>query len=264
MLPNTLSAEQLQFWAKNHYLVLRQPFGSSTVSSIREWTDELASWPETPGKWMKYFETGETGDQRMLCRVENFIQHHHQFKELIEGEATLALLSALMKEPAVLFKEKINFKLPGGSGFAPHQDAPAFTSFGHTFHITMMITIDEATVDNGCLEFSTGVPMYENLPTEADGTIARSVVENLPWTPLETKAGDIVFFDSYIPHRSPANTSDQSRRAAYVTYNRASEGSVRDRYFADKRSVFPPECERVEGVDYAATAGPYNLGNPIR
>jgi ectoine hydroxylase-related dioxygenase (phytanoyl-CoA dioxygenase family) len=264
MLPNILSPVQLQFWDKHHYLVLRQPLASSNITAIGEWTDQLAEWPETPGKWMKYFETGETGDQRMLCRVENFIQHHHHFQELIEGESTLSLLNALMGEPAVLFKEKINFKLPGGSGFAPHQDAPAFTSFGHTFHITMMITIDDATVHNGCLEFSTGVPVYQNLSTETDGTIARSVVQNLPWTPLETQAGDIVFFDSYIPHRSPPNKSECSRRAAYVTYNRASEGSVRDQYFADKRSVFPPECERSEGVDYAASAGPYNLGNPIR
>jgi hypothetical protein len=29
----------------------------------------------------------------------------------------------------VLFKEKINFKLPGGSGFTPHQDSPAYITF---------------------------------------------------------------------------------------------------------------------------------------
>ena len=46
------------------------------------------------------------------------------------------------------------------------------------------------------------------------------VEATLPWRPLEAKAGDIVFFDSYIPHRSHPNTSDRSRRAMYITYNR--------------------------------------------
>ena len=39
-----------------------------------EWADELARWPETPGKWMKYFETAtDQRDSRMLCRVEYFL-----------------------------------------------------------------------------------------------------------------------------------------------------------------------------------------------
>ena len=31
------------------------------------------------------------------------------------------VVSDLFDEPAVLFKEKINFKLPGGGGFLAHQ-----------------------------------------------------------------------------------------------------------------------------------------------
>lgn len=35
------------------------------------------------------------------------------------------IASQLFEEEAVLFKEKINFKLPGGCGFFAHQDTPA-------------------------------------------------------------------------------------------------------------------------------------------
>ncbi len=31
-------------------------------------------------------------------------------------------VATLFGEPAMLFKDKINFKLPGGDGFKPHQD----------------------------------------------------------------------------------------------------------------------------------------------
>jgi hypothetical protein len=48
-----------------------------------------------------------------------------------------------------------------------------------------------------------------------------------------------------------------------VTYNRASEGSLRSAYFQHKRAHFPPECERAVGIDYSAAARTYNLGNPI-
>jgi hypothetical protein len=48
-----------------------------------------------------------------------------------------------------------------------------------------------------------------------------------------------------------------------VTYNRRSEGERRSDYYRDKRTRFPPECERVPGHDYSAGAAIYNLANPI-
>jgi len=70
-------------------------------------------------------------------------------------------------------------------------------------------------------------------------------------------------FGSMIPHRSGANASKQARRAAYITYNRQSEGSHRSAYYQSKRATFPPEIERVSGQDYS-NSGMYNIGNPIR
>jgi len=243
--------------------MLSAPFSPERIQALQRWTDAVSEWSEAPGQWMKYFETTEEND-RVLCRVENFTQHHSDLDALIRGPGTLALVSQLMGEEAVLFKEKINFKKAGGSGFAAHQDAPAFATFGHRYHVTMMVAIDDATVANGCLEFAPPVPVHTELPMAEDGTIAESVESSLPWKPLEAQAGDIVFFDSYIPHRSPRNTSSRSRRALYITYNRQAEGDVRERYYADKRLHFPPECERTAGVDYTSNPSPYNLGNPIR
>jgi ectoine hydroxylase-related dioxygenase (phytanoyl-CoA dioxygenase family) len=61
-----------------------------------------------------------------------------------------------MEEPAVLFIEKINFKLPEGNAFLPHQDAPAFTSFNQHYHIILMLSMDAAKPANGCLEMVAG------------------------------------------------------------------------------------------------------------
>ena len=264
MLHYALSDEDLEAWKENQFLVLKTPWGRDEVDELKSWVDTLASWPETPGKWMKYFETPPGSSSKQLCRVENFIQYHDPLNQLLNCAGVMNILEKLMGEPAVLFKEKVNFKLPGGAGFSAHQDAPAFVSFGHRYHITMLISVDDSNAENGCLEMSAPIPIYETLPQAEDGTIDREREAQMSWTPLPTQAGDIVFFDSYIPHRSQSNQSQSPRRALYVTYNRASDGRVRDDYYAHKRSVFPPDCERVPGVDYSKTAGPYNLGNPIR
>ena len=264
MLDYTLTEEDLAFWRENHYLVLRNPMNGPQVDTLKGWADDLIEWPERAGKWMKYFEESAIDGERLLCRVENFIPFHDGLRDFICGEMVYGILASLMQEEAVLFKEKINLKLPGGAGFGAHQDAPAFISFGQKYHITMMVAVDDATVDNGCMEFSDAVDVYDTLPQAPGGTIDEEVEARLPWRPLEAKAGDLVFFDSYIPHRSPGNESDVSRRAMYVTYNRKSEGERREDYFADKRDKFPQDCEKIEGKDYSASASLYNLGNPIK
>lgn len=263
MLSIELTDDHLAEWKRDHRLVIRNPFSAQALARLRAWTEEVTAWPETPGKWMKYFESSAT-QPRQLCRVENFIPFHAGFAELLRGAGVRKVLTALMGEAPHLFKEKINFKLPGGAGFSAHQDAPAFTSFGQRYHITWLVAIDAADADNGCLEFSDPVEVYETLPQTAGGTLAPEVEARLAWRPLPVEPGDLVFFDSYLPHRSGPNRSARGRRALYVTYNRASEGDRRDDYVEQKRLHFPPECERVPGVDYAAKQSVFNLGNPIR
>ena len=48
--------------------------------------------------------------------------------------------------------------------------------------------------------------------------------------------GDVVLFDSYLPHRSDANATDGWRRSAYITFNRAAEGDFHERYYETKRA----------------------------
>jgi 2-aminoethylphosphonate dioxygenase len=259
-----LDHEQLTLWEENGYILLPGSLSAAEAQQLERWTSALSDLPETPGKWMKYFERSLVDRTRMLlCRIENFVPYHEEFSRFLRNEAKIAILSQLMGERAVLFKEKVNFKLPGGNGFKPHQDAPAYTTFEQTYHVTMMISIDPSTRENGCLEVVKGHHKHGILAQEPDGTLRRDVVDSLLWEPILMSPGDVLFFDSYLPHGSGSNKSDAPRRALYVTYNRISEGDRRDDYFAHKRLIFPPECERIPGVDYSKSAGVYNLGNPI-
>ena len=257
------SIEQAHFrqWNRDGYVLIKSSLNDAERSDLARWVEELAGWPEAPGKWMKWYENVVSG--RQLCRVEDFVPYHTGLANFLQSSELCNVLELLLGEPAALFKEKINFKLPGGAGFKPHQDAPAFTAFGQSYHVTVMIAVDPTTRENGCLEVVDSLHGSGLLPQAPDGTLQTEWVERQVWKPVEMQPGDVLIFDSYLPHRSGPNATDRPRRALYVTYNRVSAGSHRDAYFQRKRAAFPPECERKPGVDYSQTAAVYNLGNPI-
>ena len=240
-----LTSQQMDRWAQDGFLHIPQFFDAA---DLQQWTQEMTDWPETAGKWMKYFESSEDGSKdRMLCRIEYFLSFHDGWRGVILDPRLMDILGALFKEPAVLFKEKLNYKLPGGNGFTAHQDAPAFATFGQEYHITAMVSIDATTIENGCLEMATGHHLEGLLEMTPDKVLSQRAIDSLTWTPLETQPGDLVLFGSFIPHRSPANRSTGPRRAAYITYNGVSQGAFRDQYYSHKRQVFPPEVEREAG-----------------
>ena len=122
-----------EHWQRHGWLWLRAFLGDEVARDLGVWTDEIAAWPEVPGRWMRYYER-RRGDAagKMLARIENFVPYHERLAALFTGPRVLGLLADCVGEPVVLFKDKINFKLPGGAGFAPHQDAPATSTSAST------------------------------------------------------------------------------------------------------------------------------------
>ena len=76
-------------------------------------------------------------------------------------------------------------------------------------------------------------------------------------------AGALLFFGSYLAHRSGPNSSPKPRAAIYATYNGASEGDKHDSYYAPRRVAWPPTGERQAGIDYTDGALTYAFGSPM-
>lgn len=245
-----LSEAQIEQFHRDGFLVVREMYSPQETRSISEWTEEVAGFPEEPGKTMMYFEESQDDGSRILCRIENFIPYHQGFATLITARRMRQAVSQLFGETAVLFKDKINFKLPGGDGFKEHQDVQAGWDSYARLHITAMVAIDATNEENGSLEVIAGMhkqgvlgSMWAPLTDEDTGNIA--------YVPVHCQPGDAVFFDSYAPHRSHPNRTGEARRVLYITYNRASEGDNREQYYTDKRRSYPPDIERVPGKDYS-------------
>lgn len=226
---------------------------SVSPALMRRLTDELI-WGGTEVKADRTYETikvlkatGDIEDRRTLTRLENFVNHHEGWRELCHGHLA-DCISALCGEPMVLFKEKLNLKPRGGSGFAPHLDAPslriALRDEGPQIFVTVMVAIDDMTSSNGCLQICKGdwseanhcevvQPVEGENPDAAGraGAIQPEVAQALPFVDVECNGGDILAFNGWAPHRSAANASPFPRRAVFLTYNPKSEGDFHDRYY---------------------------------
>ena len=185
----------------------------------------------------------------MVQRIENFCPFHEGFDTLVRHGPLIQAAEQLLGGPALLFKDKINFKMAGGAGFEPHQDQQAGWSAYAPMFVTALVCIDRATTRNGCLEMARS-PRYAGMIGEEWTPLTPEQMAAFALEPVETEPGDVLFFDSYAPHASKPNLTDQARRLLYLTYSAAREGDLRGRYFADKRASYPPDVERQAGVAY--------------
>ena len=243
----TLNKEQVNEFRSNGFVVLRGAFGGTDMRQILQWAAEVEQLPEVSGRQWVFHEKSRTDpDADLISRIEYISPFHGGFAEL---SALLARPAAqVLGEEAVLFKEKINFKMPGGEGFKPHQDSQAGWRDYADYFITIMVCIDEATIENGCLQMVAG-HQNEGLYREWE-PLSEQDMADMEFIPYPTRPGDMVLFDCYTPHASEPNMSSGMRRLYFATYNRRADGDHMARYYADKHRSYPPDIDRERGKEY--------------
>lgn len=242
-----LTARQIEFWEANSYLSLEGLF-AGIATELSTWVDEVASWTEGSGRWLTFHEMHHPEN---LSRIENFLPDHADLDSVLRGPELIGIIGELMDEPALIYKDRINFKYPRGGAHAAHQDGVAYESGGKkhfSIHsapfVSALISIDHATIGNGCLQVAADWPTtysrilplecpYPEFPNFSKITAAEE--DALTWIPLETSPGDVILFTERLPHRSSENDSTKSRRILYGVYNPASAGDMREQYYNEKR-----------------------------
>lgn len=263
--------EQRLFFEKNGYLWIKDFFTEKQVALLRGWTEEINDEAQTvlslardSGKTIQYLlkhipgilvVVPEAKDPSQVCRAEDLQNCYPDFGAFVQG-TVISYIGRLMGEPYVPFKDKINFKWPGGGAFLPHQDFPAYELFGPREHVTAMISIDRATVENGCLYVAkdwrdtfVGVDGIDQdqlaegrvtfpyvIGGSSHGAIEPKYSEKISWLALETSPRDLVLFNSFIPHYSEPNRSKGPRRAMFLTNNKLRDGDHRRAYYHAKRN----------------------------
>jgi len=209
------------------------------LEALRAWTTEVESWPAGSHRWGQYAERTPRGDA--ICRTENVSACHRGFAALARGP--LAELAAAALGGAVVdFKDKINYKQPGGAGFSPHQDIAAYP--GASRVMSILVAIDECTTTSGCIWFAPGVD--ELLATDDRGVVVADVVSRLPWEPAELAPGDALCIGGLMPHYSEANRSAAGRRVLVASYAPAGDRYDRERYYAAREHAMDEATARDE------------------
>ena len=199
---------------------------------------------------MNYYDLSLKNKKKfILTRIENFYDYHSIIKKILSDKSLKLQLKKLTGENVHLFKDKINFKLPGSKGFKPHQDATIWKNmYGIKSFLTMVISVDKSNIRNGCLEFSKY--KKKRLISKSWKEIPKKVEKKLTWETIKTNPGDVIFFHDYTPHRSADNLSSKKRRMIFLTFNKKRYGDFRKKHFHDKRKNYPPNIERDPNKDY--------------
>ena len=218
-------------------VVRRGVLGPTEIESLRGWTEEVEAWPAGSHRFGHYAEHTPQGPR--LCRTENVSACHAGFASLVDGVLRECAADAI-GEYVIAFKDKVNYKQPGGAGFSPHQDKVAYP--GARRVMSILVAIDDCNVDSGCLWIAGGVD--EVLPVDDRGVVRAGIAATLNWREAELARGDAVGIDGLAPHYSDANRTNAPRRVLVASYAPAVEGYDRAGYYERRSARMRDETER--------------------
>lgn len=138
-----------------------------------------------------------------------------------------------------LFTEKLNLKRAAHGGPNPlHQDYPYWADVTRVASriATAIVFLDDATIENGCLQVLPGSHrrgVWKGrsdgdafLANEIDPAVAEDERDHL--VAVEVPAGSVLLFGAFLVHQSAPNTSGRDRRALLYSYQPAGEPTMRD------------------------------------
>jgi hypothetical protein len=218
-------------------VITRRLLGDAETHALRVWAQAIEAWPSGSHVWGHYAEQTPLGPR--ICRTENVSACHDGIASLVAG-VLQSCAQAALGEPVVAFKDKLNYKQPGGAGYRTHQDIVAYPGVDRV--VSILVAVDDCRVESGCLWLADGVE--EVLPVDERGVVRADAASTLEWSPVELSAGDAVRIDGLAPHYSEANDTDAARRVLIASYAPQTERYSRERYYRDRDDSMRRDTDR--------------------
>lgn len=238
MLPDldAVDAGAAAFYAEHGYLAIEQALTPDEVAqSIRVLNDLICG--ERAGQFQAVYEAGVDPvtllPQQRLDKVRK-LAFYNRAKTPGTENATLQcglpvmhagllrIVKLLMggQEP-VPFQIMTLLKPPQGGREKPwHQDHAYFDLEIDDRIVGIWIALDQATVDNGCMQLLDGGHRLGPIHhwKRRDWQICDTQVTGKPSLAVPLPPGGALFFDSLLPHGTPTNHSPHRRRAMQLHY----------------------------------------------
>ena len=203
------------------YLVCRDLITPDEVRDLREAYTSSLERMRRENK-LKSIRSGTDleGRETAVYQIRMAHLHHPLFNDLIHDARLLNIVESLIGPNIriVLFQGLYKPPLTGGTVHW-HQDDYYFRVDKENAVVSCWLTLDDATVDNGCMWVLPGAhrQILEHIPLEGGG-LRMLEIDEAKAVPIELKAGQCVFHHGSMPHRTLDNTTNSHRRALAIHF----------------------------------------------
>ena len=226
-----LDQEQISAYHRDGYLFLRGLFSGEEIRLL----GETAHNDHAMDKAASTMDDGQGNDVRlslwnhpgdgiygMIARSQRIVD---RVELLLDDEAYHYHSKMILKDAKV------------GGAWAWHQDYGYWYQNGLLFPnlCSVMISVDEATTKNGCLQVLKGSHKMGRVnhiltgeQAGADTEYVHEAIERLETVQCEMSPGDALFFHCNLLHCSAANLSDHARWALICCYNARSNDPFKE------------------------------------
>jgi ectoine hydroxylase-related dioxygenase (phytanoyl-CoA dioxygenase family) len=243
--PEALTPEQARRWIDEGYFVVPGLVSPETCEHVNRSAIERVRAIRGSGAQLG---TSVIADGQILIGEANFSErtppehpedhaskvfnlHRHEVFHAVAHDAAInGHISGLLGPDVDCFNSQFIFKNPGAWGQPWHQDSLYFTFDRHP-QVGMWLATSEATIENGCLWVAPGShtePLHVHVPDrrpEANlGYLEVVDYDFAEAVPVLMEPGDVLFFHSFLLHKSDDNRS-AARRTALV-YHFGEPGTV--------------------------------------
>ena len=151
-----ISEQDIELYKRNGWVIVRDVFDKKYVNKIKK---ELIKQTK---KESDFFYYENINKKRRLRRIEKVTDFSKSSKKLICSKKTVNIIKILEKNKYLLFKDKLNFKFPGGKGYLPHIDGHFYwrdknkkyqngwNKYSSNF-VNLVLPLEESNIKNGCI-----------------------------------------------------------------------------------------------------------------
>jgi hypothetical protein len=247
-----LTPDELSFLDRNGYVVRENVFTPAEVAAITVACEDLVA-RLVRDRQLKRYKAGSyvfapdferstmikwEGDTDVVHGIEPFAHLDPALKAWAHDPRFTEPMQAFVGDAnPSLFTEKLNLKRPGVGGVNPlHQDYPYRLDSAQAPErvATAMLFLDDATLENGCLQVAPGSHRSGQWRNRTDSDefganeIDAAAYADVDMLPVPLKAGSMVMFGSFLVHRSDPNRSALQRRALLFSYQPAGHHTMVD------------------------------------
>jgi ectoine hydroxylase-related dioxygenase (phytanoyl-CoA dioxygenase family) len=240
----TLSTEQIESYHRDGYLVLPAITTPEEVAGLREIYDRLFATEagRKEGDHLDLSSADEDGQAAVLPQILNPSKYAPELIDTIFRANAQAIARQLLGDEAEYRGDHAIRKSPHGEAPTPwHQDEAYWEPDIEYNELSIWIPLQEATIENGCMQFVPGTNSQDVLPHHPIGNDPRVIGLEVDDAEERSKggvacpipAGGATIHASRTLHYTGPNRSDGPRRAYIIMFGapRKQRAVARDFYW---------------------------------